>query len=316
MCLCFKTVSVALSSLFLLAFASCGEKYITTSGNTWGTSYHITYRGTPSLSDSVIDVFAHIDNELSMFNPNSTVSRINRGETTATSSDLRHVFRLSAEVSAASGGLYDPTVAPLTDLWGFGRNRPARIPDSAEVTAVLPLVGIAGCTIGEDGSLTKKHPATEFDFSSIAKGYGIDCVGLMFERSGVDDYMIEVGGEILVRGLNPRGEKWRIQIDNPEVADTLLHNRLKVVEMGPEREALATSGNYRNFRTDSLGRRYGHTLSPVTGYPAETTILSVTVKAPGCGLADALATASMLIPVNEITPFLDQFGAEAIVIVE
>ena len=141
-------------------------------------------------------------------------------------------------------------------------------------------------------------------------------MGEMFERNGVTDYMIEVGGEVLVSGRNPRGQSWRIQIDNPEVADTLLHKRLEVIELGPIREAIATSGNYRNFRTDSLGHRYGHTLSPITGYPAETAVLSVTVKAPSCALADALATASMLMNPDEIKTFLSGFGAEAIVVVE
>ena len=311
-----KTISIALSSLFLLGFASCSEKYISTSGNTWGTSYHITYQGERVLSDSVIEVFRHIDNELSMFNPNSTVSRINRKETVRVSGDFRRIFDLAKAVSVASEGRYDPTVAPLTDLWGFGRTRTARTPDSSEVAALLPLVGIEACSIDDDGSLTTKHPGTEFDFSSIAKGYGIDCVGDMFERNGVHNYMIEVGGEVLVCGVNPRGEAWRIQIDSPEVADSILHNRLQVIELGPQRQAIATSGNYRNFHTDSTGHRYGHTLSPLTGYPVQTAIISTTVKAPGCALADALATAGMLMEPQEIDSLLKPFGAEALIVVE
>lgn len=307
---------MVLSSLFLAAFASCSDKYITTSGNTWGTSYHITYRGAPELADSVIKVCAHIDSELSMFNPSSTVSRINRRELTKVSPDFGAVFALARDVAAASGGRYDPTVALLVDLWGFGRYKAERTPDSAEVAEVLPRIGIAGCSISGNDSLIVKHPKTEFDFSSIAKGYGIDCIGRMFERNGVEDYLIEVGGEILARGYNPRGESWRVQIDDPVVADSVMHSRLTMVELGPKLEAIATSGNYRNYRTDSLGRRFGHTLSPLTGYPAATEALSVTVKAPSCALADALATAAMLLPIDSIPSLMKPFAAEALVVVE
>ena len=311
-----RACSALLSSLFLIVFASCSENYVTTSGNTWGTSYHITYQGKTALQDSIIQVLKHIDTELSMFNSSSTVSRINRGELSSVTPDFKAVFDLALKVNIASGGRFDPTVAPLVDLWGFGKRDIRHTPLNAEVEEVLPSVGIADCHIDSCGTLVKKNKNTEFDFSSIAKGFGIDCVGAMLERNGVDNYMVEIGGEVLVRGYNPNGLPWHIQIDSPYQSQNMLHSRLSIIELGPEQTAVATSGNYRNYRQDEDGNRYGHTISPITGYPADTKILSVTIEAPSCALADALATACMMMDSTEISSMVSPFGARALVVVE
>ena len=273
-----------------MTFASCSDNYHTYEGLTWGTSYHIVYKSHKTLNDAIDSVFRSIDDELSMFNETSVVSAINSGQRVATTLVFNEIFTLSQKISALSGGVYDPTVAPLTDLWGFGRGV-AQIPSDSTINAILTTVGIADCYIDSLGNIHKKHPLTAFDFSSIAKGYGIDCIGKMLDDNMIDNYMIEIGGEILCKGVSPKGQKWRIQIDAP--SSEPIHKRLTVVELGPEPCALASSGNYRNYRTDTHGHIYGHTLSPLTGRPVEGFVLAATVKHNNCATADALATACM-----------------------
>lgn len=282
-------VNLPLISALLLIFASCGDKFIVADGAAWGTAYHIVYRGSASLADSIRAEIAAIDAELSLFNPESTVSAVNDCRTCSIGARFAEIVGLGKRVSALSGGVYDPTVGPLCELWGFGRQDFRGEPSAQDIAAALATVGIADCHVLPGGIIKKKSAGTRFDFSSVAKGYGIDCIGRMMGRNGVEDYMIEIGGEVLAAGANPRGLPWRIQIDSPQGG--MGHSALAIVELGPERAAVATSGNYRNFRTDSAGVRFGHTISPITGRPAQTTVLSASVRAADCATADALATA-------------------------
>ena len=286
-------IILPLISVLYLTFASCSRKYLSINGETWGTFYHIVYSGTEVLDDSIIAELKSIDNEFSLFNPQSTLSRVNRGETINVSPRFRRAFEVAEEVWKASGGRYDVSVGPLSELWGFGSADVTSAPSDSAVRSVLGCVGFGECRIDSSGRVEKKAPGTIFDFASLAKGYGIDCVGKMFERNGVRNYMIEIGGEVLAKGVNPSGRPWRIQIDAP--CDGNAHKRLKVVELGPERMAVASSGNYRNFRLDSVRGRYGHTLSPLTGYPVQGNIVGATVIAPECIVADAYATACMAV---------------------
>lgn len=278
-----------LISVLFLTFASCGQKYFTSDGQAWATTYHIVYSSSRDMSDSISKEIEAVNDELSLFNPASELSAVNDGLTDRIGRRFAEVFDLCRYVWEISGGVYDPTVGPVAELWGFGRNEGINPTDSA-IAVALESVGLGDCRI-EGDRIIKKTAVTRFDFSSVAKGYGIDCIADMFERNGIDNYMIEIGGEVLARGVNPNGREWHIQIDSPEGG--MSHKALCVKALGPDRTALASSGNYRNMRTDSLGRRYGHTLSPLTGRPAETSVVSVTVEAPSCGLADALATACM-----------------------
>lgn len=258
-------------------------------GETWGTSYHIVYKGSENLADSARAIMAMIDNELSLFNSESTVSRINDCRSDIAGEAFADVLDISCHVCSISGGVYDPTVGPLCELWGFGKSDFREVPSDSAIAAVLESVGIRECRIDSVGRIIKKTSGTRFDFSSVAKGYGIDCIGRLFDRNGVQDYMIEIGGEVLVSGVNPKGLPWHIQIDSP--SGGLTHEAFEVRELGPEKTALATSGNYRNYRTDSAGTVFGHIISPISGRPAVTSVLSVTVEAEQCALADALATA-------------------------
>ncbi len=300
-----------ISALFL-TFASCKRKYFTSDGSAWATTYHIVYSGDRSMDAEIAAVLDSVDRELSMFNPMSTVSRINACATDSVTDAFAEVFEVARRVNLLSGGVYDPTVGPLTELWGFGTGAVDSVPSDDAVAAALSAVGLLDCSIS-DGRVHKKSKATVFDFSSVAKGYGVDCVGRMFDRAGSNDYMIEIGGEVLARGFSPRGRAWRIQIDSP--AGGVAHRRMAVLELGPEPKAVASSGNYRNYRSMADGKVYGHTISPVSGRPVAGNIVAVTVVADFCADADALATACMA-SCNADSAFaiLSRAGAEGAVV--
>lgn len=284
-------IVVPLISVLFLSFASCRQNNFTSEGQTWGTLYHITYDGSKNCDEAIEATLSTIDNELSMFNPASAVALVNSGTCDTVSEHFKRVFMISRRINTLSGGVYDPTVGPLSDLWGFGPHDTDTEPTEEAIATAIMAVGIAGCSIDSTGRLSRKSPGTVFDFSSIAKGYGIDCVADTLEALGAQNYMIEIGGEVLACGLSPKGRPWRIQIDSP--LSGMGHKRLGIIELGPEKTAVASSGNYRNLRRRADGSLYGHTLSPITGHPVEGRIAAATVLASDCATADALATACM-----------------------
>lgn len=307
-----RSLRLPLISALFLIFASCSEKYFSNSGETWGTTYHIVYSAPADMQDSLLEVMRQVDAELSVFNPASTVRAVNENRQDSVGPRFARVFACAARVNALSGGLYDPTVAPLANLWGFGPDGDVRLPDSAEVAESLRSVGMQACAIDSVGRVFKKSPATAFDFSSLAKGFGVDCIGEMLERNGICDYMVEIGGEVRVRGLSPRGRRWRIQVDAP--VRGLAHERYTVVELGPEQASLASSGNYRNYRRGADGRDYGHIVNPATGYPVRTRTLAATVAAENCMTADAFATAAMCMEPDSAMRMLGRAGVRGLVI--
>lgn len=244
-----------------------------------------------------------VNNSLSPFNDSSLVAAINRGEDPEADYLLQKVFTVSKQVNQWSGGYFDPTVAPLINLYGFGPAGPSNLsPTLSSLDSARSLVGLQDCSIS-NGHIVKKHPSTQFNFSAIAKGYGCDLVADMLRRNGCVDYMVEIGGEIAMSGVNPRGEDWHIQIDTPqENNESVTHDRLEVITPGKAykdgRCGVATSGNYRNYHVTSDGKKAVHTINPLTGAPAISSTLSVTVIAPSCILADALATACMAMPLD------------------
>lgn len=289
--------------LLYLVSTSCSDgSYRKCEGAIWATTYHITYKSNRVLDDSILSVLQRVEMSLSPFADNSLVTRINNNTTDETDSLFRRIFSASQQISAQSHGAFDPTVAPLVNLWGFGYRNTGTEPDEASIDSALALVGILECHIDDSGCLHKRAPHTEFNFSAITKGYACDLVGEMLKRNGCNDYMVEIGGEVAISGVNPRGDKWRIMIDAPIESDTaVVHKRMAVIEISDC--GVATSGNYRNFRTSAKGKSW-HTISPSTGRPAETATLSVTIIAPNAMLADAYATACMAMPTDSATKFI------------
>lgn len=283
------------------------KEYRQCAGAVWATEFHITYASAASLDDSILCVFKSVEQSLSPFTHSSVVSRINRGDSLDTDTLFAVVFEKSKEINRISGGLFDPTVAPLVNLWGFGYTGDiARQPDPAAIDSAMAFVGIAGCSIAHDGEVVKKSPHTQFDFSAITKGYGCDLVAQMLRRNGVDHYMVEIGGEIALRGTNPKGEPWHLQIDAPLENSVPGQNAAAVIAVTDC--GVATSGNYRNFKTLPSGKVW-HTINPHTGYPAETDMLSATVIASDCMTADALATACMAMSLRDARAMIETVGA-------
>lgn len=256
----------------------------------FGTVMHVTYEADSSLAAGYMAELAKVDATLSMFNPNSVVSRINRGETDSTTEMFREVFMLAKEVSEATDGAFDITVGPLVNVWGFGFKN-SILPDSAQVDSLMQYVGWQDVKL-VDGRIVKKEGVV-MDFSAIAKGYGVDKVAEYLQSQGVTNLMVEIGGEIVCHGNNPKGGEWRIGINKPVEDSTSTNNEIeKVITM--HEGAMATSGNYRNFYVTPEGRKIMHTIDPKTGYPVQNNILSSTVYAETCARADAFATAFMV----------------------
>ncbi len=311
--------TIAILLTLLLAATACtrpaADGYRTARGQTWGTFYNITYRSDTDLADSIQATMAQIDASLSTFNATSLVSRINRGETAVADTLFAEVFAESQRISKLSAGMFDPTVMPLVNLWGFGPAEAGSEPTEAQIDSALATVGIGRCRL-DSATMTVERPtpATTFDFSAIAKGYGCDRVARMLRRNGCTDYLVEIGGEITLSGVNPQGEQWRVQIDAPvESKSDPSHTRAAMISATDC--GIASSGNYRNYRDTDSGTRIGHTISPLTGRPAASQLLAVTVIAPTTMKADALATACMAMPRADAAAMIESIdGVEALFI--
>ena len=254
-------------------------------GEVFGTFYTVTYQAPSSLKSSIDEALAHVDGEFSMFNEHSTVAAINRGEDPLRSSMFEEVYRLAQQVTADTDGAFDITVAPLVNAWGFGFKN-EQLPTAAQVDSLLKI-------------------RNQMDFSAIAKGYGCDMVARTLEEHGVTNYMVEIGGEVVTRGLNPQQQQWKIGVSKPsEEALPQDANELQAI-LTVSDAAMATSGNYRNFYYKG-GRKYAHTIDPRTGYPVQHELLSATVLAPRCAVADAYATAFMVLGLDSARQVLQR----------
>lgn len=242
-------------------------------GFVFGTIYNITYQSTDNLQTEIEAELQKVDDGLSMFNEHSTVACLNRGEAVDTGAMFNEVYQLAQKINIDTDGAFDITVAPLVNAWGFGFKH-EQMPTPEQVDSLLKI----------------RH---QMDFSAIAKGYGCDIVARFLEQRGITNYMVEIGGEVVLRGRSPRQVDWRIGVSKP-VADSLtVEGDLQTVLMMTDR-AMATSGNYRNFY-EKDGHRYAHTIDPRTGYPVQHNILSATVLADDCAMADAYATSFMVL---------------------
>ena len=287
---------IAIVSLFFLQRTNDRKvSYQQNEGTIFGTLYHAKYLYDKDLKPEIEAELCKVDASLSMFNPQSTISRINRNETDKVDEMLSEVLELSFFINKATDGAFDPTVAPLVNAWGFGFKN-GQLPDSTQVDSLLSLVGLSHIHIDRN-KLTKANPNSILDFSAIAKGYGVDKAAQLLRSHGIENFMIEIGGEVVTEGVNEKGEAWRIGINKPDDDSTSTNTELQDI-ISITGKAIATSGNYRNFYVKD-GRKIAHTINPKTGYPAQQDILSSTVLAPTCAEADAFATAFMVLGLEE-----------------
>jgi thiamine biosynthesis lipoprotein len=239
---------------------------------------------------------------LSTYIPSSEISRFNDGTSCFKfeSSYFLPVLQAARTVYEASNGAFDPTVGPLVNAWGFGPDK-SMVPDSARVDSLMSMVGYDKIRI-EETMVCKDHPGIKLDFSAIAKGYAVDVVADYLAAKGVDNLLVEIGGELLCRGTKNDNQPWRTAIEDPGV-EVYERKYLAVVEL--ENRAVATSGNYRNYYVKD-GIKYVHTINPSTGYPITHTLLSASVFADNCMYADAFATAFMVLGVDKSIDILDK----------
>ncbi len=278
-------------TLLLPSVCGCGggHSYIHTEGLIWNTSYHVSYEGEPELADSIVRVLEEVGKSLSVFDPESLVSKLNASDSIKADGALLRIYETSCRIHKESGGMFDPTLSPLITAWGFGKGHKPTA-DTLKIDSLLHLTGI-GRTRLTDGWICKPTRAMQFNFSAIAKGFGCDAVGNMLRRNGVRNYIVEIGGEVLTHGKGAGGRKWRVSIDRP-VSDAKGYGHVSQNVMEVSEAGIATSGNYRNFQRVS-GKSFGHTISPVTGRPVETDLISATIVAATAMEADAYATACM-----------------------
>ena len=272
-------------------------------GMIFGTVFHATYQSDSSLYYSIMEELNKVDASLSMFNPHSTLALINRGESSRADSLLSFVFNQAQQISKATDGCFDVTVAPLVNAWGFGFKNGA-LPDSSQVDSLLRFVGWEKVELVGD-SILKADERMVLDFSAIAKGFGVDQVASLFNRLGIANYMIEIGGEIVVKGKNEKGKLWHIGVNKPVEDSTGTNQEIQTV-LALTDCAMATSGNYRNYYISPEGRKLAHTIDPHTGYPVQHSILSSTVVAPTCSMADAFATSFMVMGIERAKEVLKQ----------
>ncbi len=277
----------------ILLLTACREPaYLYNEGKIYGTVYHIVYehpRG-EELHGAIDAELARLNHIFSTFDTASQISLVNTNQPVTLDPLFVKCFNRSMEISEWSGGAFDITVAPLVNAWGFGFRHREKISQPL-IDSLLRLTGYQKVRL-EGDRVVKEHPGTMLDMSAIAKGYTCDLIGAFLADQGCRNYMVEIGGEVVAKGVNAHGKSWSIGISKPDEASLLDSNELQAVVMLPER-ALATSGNYRNFYEEG-GKRFAHTIDPLTGYPVQHSLLSATVLANDCMTADGLATAFMV----------------------
>jgi thiamine biosynthesis lipoprotein len=295
-----------LFALLLLLFLSCESPKNNLNiieGDAIGTTFTVRYlaAGSNNYEFKIDSLIAAINKSASTYIPTSDLSKINKGDTTVfADANLQEVFIKSERIYRETEGAFDPTVGILVNAWGFGPEKPIENLDSLKVQELLKFVGYNKVKL-ENGKIKKLSPEIYLDFNAIAKGYLVDMVSRMFEKNGVTNYMVEIGGEIRARGQNEKGLPWKIAIENPNADGT--RSFATVIEL--KDESIATSGNYRKFKLKENGTKYVHTINPKTGFAKESNLLSASVISKlDCADVDGYATAFMEMGFEKSKTFL------------
>ena len=284
--------------LFLILMVSCKNERPQKSffqGQAFGTTFSIQVYSINEIDfeKGIDSVLSKVNNSVSTYIPESDISKINNGNTAIIVDNIFiDNFNISAEVYEITGGFFDPTIGVLRNAYGFGDTNSIQEIDSLALDSMMKFVGFNKVKLTPENKIEKLYPEIYIDFNAVAKGYGIDLIGSYLDSKGVGNYLIELGGEILAKGKNiEKNKSWLVGIENVNLS---LDDKSYSSIIALENIAMATSGNYRKFRIDSLtGKKFVHTLNPITGSAAKSDITSATVLAPTCALADAYATAFM-----------------------
>ena len=295
----------------------------TLTGRTMGTTYTVKvvtgyFGSVAGLQEKIDRRIDEISRSMSPHLTDSEISRFNRfqqaGIEFPVSADFLRVMKVAARIYALSEGAWDGTVNPLVDLWGFGRaGRAGQVPPAEQIAAALADVGFSKIDVRDSGALVKREASVTLDLSSIAKGYGVDQAADVVRAAGFTDFLVEIGGEVVAAGLRPDGLPWRVGINRPK-PEAGLHEIYKVVSL--KDQALATSGDYRQFFVQG-GIRYSHIIDPRTGYPVANRVVSVSILAGDCTLADGLATGVMVMGAEKGLALIDRLeGVQGLIVVE
>jgi thiamine biosynthesis lipoprotein len=299
----YAVLLVLLALVVALPFIRNRKKFVTNSGVVWTTEYHITYEARNDLNDSIQQVLTMIDKSASAFNKQSLVTAINEGKSDVADHLFKLMYAKALEINKASEGMYDPTVMPLVNAWGFGY-KSGQLPTKEQIDSILAFIGIDHTKLNGN-KVMKDDPRVQFDFSSIAKGLACDEVAAMLARNGATNYMVEIGGEVVAHGVNERGEPWHVSVDLP-VPDNnngAVHNNAMVLCL--ESLAVATSGSYRKFK-ELDGKKVSHIVNPKTGGSETSSLLSVSIVAKDCMSADAWATACMAMGLEKTQAMMEK----------
>lgn len=283
--------------------------YQTMEGETMGTYYRVTCDcDNPDLLKLSLDsMLVAINAEVSTYIPDALISRFNQSESGLeipySALHFRENFLLAESIYRETEGNFDPTVMPLVNYWGFGytEKRAVTAVDSNKITSLMTAVGFEKAIRYEESlsNISKSVPGVQLDFSACAKGYAVDLIGKLMQNRGIDNYFVDIGGEVRARGISPRGDAWNVGIQTPR-EDAAMGEIQLIVPLNDI--SVATSGNYRNFY-EVEGRKYSHTINPFTGFPERSTLLSASVFHESCAIADAFATAFMVMGAEKAYAF-------------
>ena len=293
--------------IFLVVLTSCQkEKYNTSfSGPIFGTSYNFIFEGkSNSVDQEEIDsLFAVINQSMSTYMADSDISKINRNEAFNIDKHFINVFNISSRIYKETSGVFDPTIGAIVNAWRFGPEVSDKQVTDAMIDSLMTGVGFDKLRV-EGNQLYKAFSTTFIDFNSVAKGYAVDVIADYFDSKGVNNYLIEIGGELKSNGINvEKNQPWKVGIEAPNFDGS--QSLVKAIEL--KQSAMATSGTYRKFKLDENGNRYAHIIDTKTGYPSKSNILSVSVITNACGDADAYATAFQSMGMTVLRGFLKKY---------
>lgn len=272
-------------------------------GSVFGTTYSIQFEAPKSeinFQEQFDKLFYIVNKSMSTYQENSIISKINRNEEVSIDSHFRKVFDTSKDIYTATNGAFDPTIGVMVNAWNFGSDDGIENLDAVTIDSLMLTVGFN--KVERDGDkIIKPHEGTIIDFSAIAKGYGVDVIANFLDTQNVESYLVEIGGEIRTKGINlDSGNPWKIGVENPNFDGS--QSVMKAISLTDA--SMATSGTYRKFKVDEDGNKYAHIIDPKTGYSSKNNVLSVSVIAKECMIADAYATALMTMKIDDIKDFV------------
>tara|TARA_B100001057_G_scaffold205949_1_gene206621 strand:+ start:517 stop:1500 length:984 start_codon:yes stop_codon:yes gene_type:complete len=290
--------------ILLVLFVSCSNELTNTKlvGSVFGTFYEVTYEtnGNNNYQRALDSIFEVVNQSMSNYRTDSDISKVNNHKLNIVDSNFVKVFNAAKKIYYKTNGVFDPTIGKLVNAWNFGSEENNTKLDSFKIDSLMQFVGFDKIRLNNN-VLIKTDPKPYIDFNAIAKGYAVDLVAAFLDSKGYYNYMINIGGELRARGINVEKQNgWTVGIENPNFDGTQSYDKTFVLK----NSAMATTGTYRKFKLDKIGNRYAHIINTKTGYPTKTNILSVSVIADNCMMADGYATAFQAMGIESLKEFL------------